>query len=113
VASTSKHRGRFSRFLSLVSLVCLIFALVYIGAAASSCDRIKRFVYVFNDVPAKAALSVLAPWAQSYQFYWRAYNFFVGQRLVIANFLARQVYGQPSYGYMCVKMDSSLNDGAR
>ena len=103
MAAKSQHRGRFSRFLSLVSLVCLIFALVYIGAAPGSCDRIKRFVYVFNDVPAKIALTVLAPWAQGYQFYWRAYDFFVGQRLVIADFLARQVYGSPSYGYMCVE----------
>jgi len=103
VASNSQPRGRFSRFLSLVSLVCLIFALVYIGAASGSCDRIKRFVYVFNDVPAKIALAVLAPWAQSHQFYWKAYDFFVGQRLVIADFLARQVYGKPSYGYMCVE----------
>jgi len=99
----SGQGGRFSRFLSLVSLVCFIFAMVYIGTAGSECDRIKRVVYVFNDVPAKVFLTVLAPWAQSFQFYWRLYDHFVSQRLVIANFLARQVYSNPSYRYMCVE----------
>jgi hypothetical protein len=101
--ASSSHRGRFSRFLSLVSLVCLIFALVYIGTAGNNCDRINRFVYVFNDVPAKVVLTVLAPWAQGFQFYWRAYDYFVSQRLVIADFLARQIYSSPSYGYMCLE----------
>ena len=106
MAALGGGRGRFTRFMSFVSLLCLIAAILYIVPASGRCDRIRRTVYVFNDIPANLSLLVLRPWAESSNMYWKVQDFFEDQRLVIANFMARQLHGQPSYQFMCVSSRS-------
>ncbi|MCX8017779.1 MAG: hypothetical protein N2690_07790 [Rhodocyclaceae bacterium] len=104
-----KSSGRLSRFLSFVSLLCLIAAIVYLLLASGPCDRIRRFVYVFNDVPAMMVLTVLRPWAQDGNIYWRASDYFRVQRIELANFLVRQIHGQANYAVMCAVRERGEN----
>lgn len=105
MASFTGKAGRLSRLLSFVSLLCLIALIIYVGLAGGPCQRIRNTVYAINDLPAKIVLTVLQPWAQSSNIYWRADEFFRNQRFLVANFMARQLHGQPSYEHMCVIRD--------
>ena len=96
-------KGHLTRFLSYVSLICLVVIIFYFAIASGPCDRVRRVVYVFNDIPAKIALAVMRPWTEHSGAFVRTEQFFIGQRLVIANFLVRQFHSQSSYRVMCIK----------
>lgn len=98
--------GRLMKFLSFVSLLCLIAVIIYLALAQNPCDRIRRAVYLFNDVPAIVVLTVARPWSEGTNAFRATQSFFVGQRVVMANFMARQFHNQPNFAHMCLQRPS-------
>ncbi|MCX8016299.1 MAG: hypothetical protein N2690_00145 [Rhodocyclaceae bacterium] len=99
--AASQAGGRLTRLLTWVSLLCLVAAVFYIAVGKNACDRIGRLVQVVNDVPARIALWVAAPWSSHRSEFWSMYEYFATQRVVIADAVVRQLYGYRSYKQMC------------
>lgn len=99
----SSKGGRLAKLLGLVSLACFVSLLVFFAGSGSKCDFVRKFVYAFNDIPARVVLTVAAPWAEHTSAYARMQEYFMNQRLLMADFLVRQIWRAPGYAAMCVR----------
>lgn len=104
--SGSRSGGRLSRFLSFLSGILLVMAIAYAATARSSCEMVQRLVFMMNDIPGRVALTVLRPFSDT-SFYAGLQQFFVNNRLTLANGIVIFIYNEPGYVAMCVKGENN------